>query len=262
VRVFSLLYHDIIGREGEWDSSGFPGRAAARYKLTRDEFARHLAAIAQRAGISPTTVNAVRYDSPRGKALLLTFDDGGSGAFPLTAEMLERYGWRGHFFVTVGRIGTPGFLGPGQIRALRQRGHLVGSHSFSHPRRMARCSWRELQDEWTTSADFLSNMLGEPVRVASVPGGEYSRKVAEAAAEAGITVLFTSEPTCIPQTVGPCRVLGRYDVRRGTVAAEALALARGHVWPRLRRFLSWNGKKIPKTLAGDTYVRLRAWLLR
>jgi peptidoglycan/xylan/chitin deacetylase (PgdA/CDA1 family) len=261
LKVIALVYHDIV-RDGDWDSSGFPGRAAARYKMGRGQFAGHLAAIARIDGISPTTVDAVGPDSTRETALLLTFDDGGSSAFPLTAEMLEGYGWRGHFFVTVGRIGTAGFLQPGQIRALRGRGHVVGSHSYSHPRRMAQCSWQELMDEWRRSTDALSSILGEPVRTASLPGGYYSRRVAEAAAEAGITLLFSSEPTCVAQRVAGCRVLGRYDVRNHTAAAEVGAIAGGRVVPRLRRFMSWNAKKLPKMLGGDLYVRARTWLLR
>jgi len=73
-----------------------------------------------------------------------------------------------------------------QIRDLHQRGHIIGSHSCSHPKRMSFCSRAELLQEWGRSCEILAGILGAPVTVASVPGGFYSRAVAEAAAEAGI----------------------------------------------------------------------------
>ena len=71
----------------------------------------------------------------------------------------------------------------------------IGSHSCSHPLRMGHCSWPQLLDEWSRSRAILSDIVGADVRDASVPGGDFAPQVAEAAARAGITRLFTSEPT-------------------------------------------------------------------
>ena len=54
-------------------------------------------------------------------ALAVTFDDGGMSAV-MAADVLERYGLVGHFFVTVNYIGTRGFLTVRDILALRLRG--------------------------------------------------------------------------------------------------------------------------------------------
>src|SRR2546427_12151373 len=90
---------------------------------------------------------------------------------------------------------------------------------------MASCPWDQLIHEWAKSAAILSELLGEPMRIASVPGGAYSRRVAEAAAVAGITALFTSEPTSRCRQVDGCLVVGRYSVRRWTPPRGAPALA-------------------------------------
>ena len=52
----------------------------------------------------------------------------------------------------------------------------------------------------------LEDILGESMRIASVPGGYYSRAVAETAAATGYTMLFNSEPTSAVTTVGGCQV--------------------------------------------------------
>jgi len=193
---------------------------------------------------------------------MLTFDDGGISAHSLAADMLERHGWVGHFFVTTDRIGTPGFLSKEQIRDLRQRGHVIGSHSCSHPTRMAQCTRAELQREWHQSVHMLSEILDEPIPIASVPGGYYSQVVGETAAEAGIRVLFNSEPTAAVSKVGDCKLLGRYFIQRGMPAEISGAFAAGRFGPRFKQAAFWQLKKVAKAAGGSAYLKLRETLLK
>src|SRR5437867_8744422 len=127
------MYHDVVP-EGEDDASGFPGPGAAVYKLHRGEFEKHIAAI-HAAGCVVESLDGLGNWGQR-RPLFLTFDDGGVSAVSPIADVLEGFGWRGHFFVTTGCIGQPAFLSTEQIRDLRKRGHVIGSHSCSHPTRM------------------------------------------------------------------------------------------------------------------------------
>jgi peptidoglycan/xylan/chitin deacetylase (PgdA/CDA1 family) len=245
VKKLSIMYHDVV-ENGNYAASGFAGEGADIYKLDREEFARQLAAI-QAAG---------------GGEVLLTFDDGGASAYDPVALMLEQYGWRGYFFVTTDWIGRPGFLNTEQIRVLDQREHIIGSHSCSHPTRMAREPHEVLVTEWKESTERLATIVGHPVTVASVPGGYYSRRVAEAAAEVGIETLFTSEPTATVRTVNGCRVLGRYVIMRGMGPEWAAGFATAKIAPRLLQALLWNAKRAAKALGGEAYLRLREAILR
>ena len=107
----------------------------------------------------------------------------------------------------------------------------------------------------------MEDILGEPVSVASVPGGSYSRPVARAAASVGIRALFTSEPTIKFHKVDGCLVLGRYTLWRGMPAEIAAALVAGKTAPRLKQFFTWNAKKAAKILGGEHYLWLRRALL-
>src|SRR5262245_21291510 len=129
----ALMYHDVAAAGAE-DASGFPGRDAALYKVTPELFEQHLRAVRKSALPAP----------------VLTFDDGGVSAMA-AAEILERFGFIGHFFITTNYIGTPGFVSETGIRELSGRGHVIGSHSCSHPLRMGHCAWPQLVDEWTRS---------------------------------------------------------------------------------------------------------------
>jgi peptidoglycan/xylan/chitin deacetylase (PgdA/CDA1 family) len=283
MKVISLMYHDIVEPGGE-DASGFPGRDAALYKIERALFERHLDALGEAAAGAVTTVfdlaganttppprtpakatsapasTSSPASSPAATPVLITFDDGGASACA-AAAMLERVGWRGHFFVTAGRVGSPGFLAREQIKELHARGHVVGSHSYSHPVRMARCARAELLDEWARSVALLSEITGERVRTASVPGGYYSDEVARAADSAGLEFLFTSEPTARVRRVGSCAVLGRYSLQRGATAGTVAAIAAGRIAPRLRQVVLWNAKKLAKAAGGEYYLRARRALV-
>ncbi len=263
MRVTTLLFHDVVPA-GRPESSGFLGAGADVYKLDLEEFRRHLEAVRQTLRGEMATGPEVlagsfadRGDDP----VLLTFDDGGASAHLHVADMLDENGWKAHFLVTTGRVGTAGFLDKAQIRDLRRRGHVIGSHSHTHPARMSHCSPKEMDDEWRRSTGALAEILGEPVDVASVPGGFYSRKVALAAAGAGIRLLFNSEPVRRPQTVQGCLILGRYTAKRGYPGRWSAAILAGSRGLRTREFLFWNVKKLAKAVLGGAWLRARAVLL-
>jgi peptidoglycan/xylan/chitin deacetylase (PgdA/CDA1 family) len=193
--------------------------------------------------------------------VLLTFDDGGVSAVLHVADMLDEFGWKAHFLVTAGRIGAPGFLDRPQIQELRRRGHIIGSHSYTHPLRMAHCLAAELDNEWQRSVLSLTEILGEPVQVASVPGGYYSRRVALAAARAGIKLLFNSETVTRSQTVDGCLVLGRFTAKRGHQPRRLAAIIAGDRQLQIRECLFWNAKKVAKVLLGGAWLRARVMLL-
>jgi hypothetical protein len=255
MRVTTLLYHDVVPG-GAWESSGFCSPGAGRYKLDRREFAAHLRAIAESIPARPSLVSDLALPDfvPR---LLLTFDDGGVSAHAIIADLLEAQGWRGHFFVTAQFIGAPGFLTKAHIRDLRRRGHVIGSHSYSHPDPMAKLPRDVLVEEWTNSAHLLADILGEPITVASVPGGYYSRTVARAAAVVGITTLFNSEPVTHSLQVGQCLVLGRYTLMRGMPPTVAADLAAARPTACAQQWLVWNSKGLLKVLGGELYLRVR-----
>jgi len=252
--VNALMYHDVVAAGGE-DTSGFPGRDAALYKITPEAFNAHLDAIRRMPAYPAPPA------PPAPAAPVITFDDGGCSAMT-AATLLEAHGLIGHFFITTNYIGTRGFLTEVEIRDLVRRGHVVGSHSCSHPLRMGHCSWPQLLDEWARSRSILCEIVGDEVQNASVPGGDFAPQVAEAAARAGITRLFTSEPTGDVREAFGLRLVGRFAVQRWTTADTAAALAGGDWLACTRQAVMWNAKKMTKRIGGERYLQIRKALLR
>ncbi len=257
-RLGVLEYHDIV-HAGAEDASGFAGPSAASYKVDAERFAAHLAALDGQL-VARLASDGSGELSP--SSVLLTFDDGGVDAIRVAAPMLEERGMRGLFFTTVGRIGQPGFLGPPDLRELRQRGHAIGSHSMTHPTRFSTLSPEDMRREWHESRCILEDILGCEVRMGSVPGGYHSLAVAREAARAGYAWLFTSEPSPRVSVVQGCAVVGRFTLRRKSSAAAARALATGQGTARRRAAAVWTTKKVLKRVAGPLYLRVRRLAFR
>ncbi|MFV0442605.1 MAG: polysaccharide deacetylase family protein [Planctomycetaceae bacterium] len=258
----TLMYHDVVPA-GQYGLSGFQGQHANHYKLTTLEFEQHLSTLLA-SGVGPATVDPDGFQSPDSPAVrfLLSFDDGGVSFLTEIAPRLEAVGCRGLFFITTDSIGTQGFLSEGQLRELADRGHLIGSHTCSHPARISSLRPALLTQEWSASRSRLELILDRPVVTASIPGGYYSEQVAVAAVQSGLQHIFTSEPTARSWRIGDGWVHGRYSVTRRTSAGKVADLAAGRALACRRQWVAWNARKAVKRMTGPLYEPVRRLLLR
>ena len=179
----------------------------------------------------------------------------------MIADRIEALGWRAHCFVPSETIGRPGFLTRAQIQDLDRRGHSIGSHSASHPPRISACAPDVILREWTRSLDVLEDLLGHEVVSASVPGGFYSRHVAEAAAIAGVRTLFTSEPITRVHRVDDCSIFGRFTIRQASGPDASARFVDRAPWSRWAAWASWNSKGLIKPILGSGYGRVADWFM-
>jgi peptidoglycan/xylan/chitin deacetylase (PgdA/CDA1 family) len=237
------MYHDVAGPE---EHSGFRAASARRYQLSLSQFITHLDTIGK-STLRPRSVFDLPADSD---ALLLTFDDGGASAMRV-ADLLDARGWKGHFFLTTGLLDTAGFVTRGDARELHRRGHIIGSHSHSHPNICYNLNDEEMLAEWRTSCVLLADILGAPVTTASVPGGDMNRQTVAMAAKAGIKCLFTSEPTPYAWHCEGIKCFGRVCLMSDGPQDELDQLLRFKGFGR-RRAVRW-GKQLVKRLVGPLY---------
>ena len=222
----SFGYHDVVENPR---TSGFQRSGARPFKHSPAAFARDLDAIGA-ATAAPRLISDLDLSQPE-RHVLLTFDDGGRSALHI-GDALAARGWRGHFFIVTSLIGQATFLDAVELRYLSSCGHLIGSHSHTHPDIFNALTPRRMLEEWHRSSDTLSQLLGECCATAAVPGGDISRQVLESGAAAGLRALFTSEPWPVPQRVHGCWILGRYIAKASTPSARIGALAAFRGWRR------------------------------
>ena len=258
-RLITLLFHDVFAQDPR--ESGFRGPVADRYKLTVDQFKRQLNSIAEQRSDAPVLVtDSVPADGA--PPFAISFDDGGWSFYSVIAPILAAYGWRAHCFVTTGQLGKAGFLKARHVREIHAAGHLVGSHSATHPPRIDRCNREQLLAEWSRSKATLEDIIGDEVCVGSVPGGFFTPRVARAAQAAGLNILLSSEPETQVRAIGDCRVFGRFTLRRESPGDLSGRLVRAAANARSRQWLAWNTKKILKKTLGTGYVHLSSRLSR
>ena len=251
----TLMFHDVVF-EGKFDSSGFPGNNAATYKLTEEQFSKYLNLLKNKDIQSPIIIE--NSSALQKGGWVLSFDDGGVSAFDNVLTLLNKFNWKAHFFITTDYIGKKGFLNRKQIVILREQGHIIGSHSCSHPN-MTKLDQHTLGTEWKKSLQILSEIINEPVNTAAVPGGHYNENVAKVAEKSGVRYLFTSTPFMKVKYVGQCAVIGRYGIKNSTPINMILKLAKGDVKTWLYQKIIWDTKKIVQSLLGNNYSILRKY---
>jgi peptidoglycan/xylan/chitin deacetylase (PgdA/CDA1 family) len=238
-----VMLHDVLPDGRPLAESGFTGPGPDRYKIRRPLFE----AMAREAARSGT---------------VLTFDDGGRSALDVVAPVLAEHGLCGEFFIATARLGTPGFLDRAGVAELAAAGHVIGSHSHTHPEVMPTLSDEQIRDEWRTSIAILQDIIGGPVVRASVPNGFTDRSVEAAAREAGIDTLYISTPTRRRRDHEGMAVVGRFAVLAVDSPRSAVALASGAFLPRLQQQARWKALALPKQLLGDRYPEVRSRILR
>lgn len=161
-----------------------------------------------------------------------------------------------------GQIGTGTFLAPTEIRYLRSCGHVIGSHSRTHPDIFRDLPRERMLEEWRVSAEVLSALLGDLCLAASVPGGDISPLVLQSADAAQLRYLFTCEPELVPRRLGECWVLGRFLPKLATAPDRVEELAGFRGWSRalmVRRAKVLACWSLPPLYRWYVRMRTRAW---
>lgn len=122
----------------------------------------------------------------------LSFDDGNASDVDVALPALVERGMTADFFVVAGRLGIPGNLDAGGVRALQDAGMRVGTHGMGHR------SWRGLSDdelavELVEAREVIAEATGTAVDAAALPLGQYDRTVLSALRRLGYGVVYSSD---------------------------------------------------------------------
>jgi peptidoglycan/xylan/chitin deacetylase (PgdA/CDA1 family) len=114
--------------------------------------------------------------------LALTFDDGPNPAWtPRLLDELAKHGIKATFFL----LGSRAEAEPELVRRIAAAGHLIGSHSWSHPNLALASGDRVLQELMRTGA-LMEDLIGAPVRFFRPPFGARRPAVLRIARQLGM----------------------------------------------------------------------------
>jgi len=243
------MYHDIY--RDTPSESGLQTPMSIKYKVSAMSFEDQIAAISeylQKHKLPKETVD-------------FTFDDGGVSFLTVAAPILEKYGFRGKFYISTGFIGVEGFLNTEQIRELHERGHVVGSHSHSHPRIMTSLSEADIVNEWLISQMLLTEVLGFTPQYASIPNGYSSKFILKAMTDVGICYIDNSAPTTDKSRLGDAIIRGRYAITCDMNTNMVMTILTSPLY-RTIKSLRWKTLSIAKAILGHNYLTLRTGIVK
>lgn len=195
VQVPVLCYHHIIA-----------GKPKNAYEVTIDNFKSQMKALSD-SGYQ--TILPEQYYSylaygtalPN-KPVMLTYDDTDEEQFSIAKPEMDKYGFKGVYFIMTISIGRPRYMSKEQIKQLADEGHVIGSHTWRHDRidRLKDLNTIEYRgkkvevNEWdfqlTNTKNQLEEMTGKPVQYFAYPFGIWSKPALPKIQERGYKLAF------------------------------------------------------------------------
>ncbi|MEO6068975.1 MAG: polysaccharide deacetylase family protein [Chitinophagaceae bacterium] len=126
-----LCYHHIRDIQ-------MPGKATSGYEVTEAEFNAQMKILSDSGyhSILPDQYyNYLAYGTPLPtNPVMITFDDTDVEQFTIGKREMDKYGFKGVYFLMTISIGRPRYMNKEQIKQLADEGHAVEAHTWDHSR--------------------------------------------------------------------------------------------------------------------------------
>ena len=166
-----LCYHRIMdGKKGD-------------YTLSLTTFSKHIKILADSGyhSISPTQLyDYLVYNKalPQ-KPVMITFDDSRVEHAEIAAPVMEKYGFRGEFFIMTITYNKRNYMTTEQIAKLANAGHTIGLHSWDHTMVTKYKEASDWQKQLVMPKEKLEKIVGKPIEYWAYPNGVYNHEGAK-----------------------------------------------------------------------------------
>jgi len=203
VNVPILLYHHV-------QTTSY----LSRYRVPPEQFERQMQLLHDWEYTTISTEMLVRAITKGAqlppRPVLITFDDGDVDVYENAFPIMEKYGFKGVFYLVANYVGQLDYISIAQIKQMTAAGWEIGSHSLNHID--LTLSPERQRAEVVESRKALETMLGVPVRTFAYPFGKASSGVIDyvhfAGYIAGMGLGYTGE-----QGKGNLFFLQRWEVQ-------------------------------------------------
>jgi peptidoglycan/xylan/chitin deacetylase (PgdA/CDA1 family) len=123
------------------------------------------------------------------KSVMLTFDDNDLDQYTVAYPELQKYGFKGVFFIMTVTMGKPRYMSREQIREISDAGHVIGSHTWDHK------NVKKYEDaDWATQIEKPSRQLeeitGKKIEYFAYPFGLWKPEVIPGLKDRGMKAAF------------------------------------------------------------------------
>lgn len=123
------------------------------------------------------------------KPVMITFDDTDEEQFTVGAKEMNKYGFKGVFFIMTISIGRPDYMTKEQIKELSQNGNAVESHTWDH-KDVRKYGDADLQKELLNPRHTIEEITGKSAHYFAYPFGAWNDNGIHLLQKAGIKMAF------------------------------------------------------------------------
>jgi peptidoglycan/xylan/chitin deacetylase (PgdA/CDA1 family) len=182
-----LCYHHI--RESQ------PGQSETykTYSVSPSQFAAQMKALKDSGyeTILPDQLyNYLVYnDELPAKPVMLTFDDSVEGPYTIGVPEMDKYGYKGVFFLMTISIGKPRYMTKDQIKDLVAKGHAIEAHTWDH-HMVTKLKGDDFQKQFEGANKTIEDITGKKVTYFAYPFGIWGASVFPELEKAGYRMSF------------------------------------------------------------------------
>ena len=171
-----LCYHQIRAHTPEMS------RTTRDYVVTEENFRAQMKFLSDSGYHSITPDQLYQYllygEPLPEKPVMITFDDTRIDQYTVGLTELEKYGFKGVFFIMTVSIDRPGYMSVEDIVDLSDRGHVIGSHTWNHEnvKKLSEGDWEKQLDDPARKLEAIS---GGPIRYFAYPFGLWDENAIE-----------------------------------------------------------------------------------
>lgn len=116
------------------------------------------------------------YDRPLpAKPVMITFDDTRLDHYTVALTELNKYGFKGVFFIMTVSLNRPGYMTKEQVKQLADEGHAIGLHTWNH-KNVKTFTEEDWSIQVTKPRDQLKVITGKPVDYFAYPFGLWDKR--------------------------------------------------------------------------------------
>lgn len=115
------------------------------------------------------------YGSPLpAKPVMISFDDTRLDHYTVALAELNKYGFKGVFFIMTVSLNRPGYMAKEQVKQLAAEGHVIGLHTWNH-KNVKTFTEEDWSIQVTKPRDQLKAITGKPIDYFAYPFGLWDK---------------------------------------------------------------------------------------
>jgi len=123
------------------------------------------------------------------KPVMITFDDTRLDQYTIALPELNKYGFKGVFFIMTVSLGRPGYMAKEQVKQLSDEGHTIGSHTYDHKNTKTYTD-KDWQEQVAKPSKQLQAITGREVEYFAYPFGLWNKEAIVKLKEHGFKSVF------------------------------------------------------------------------